>query len=878
MEIFREQPDLFVYDIGRNKLEGIIGAEAYNMSLDLKFATASEMKFTINKYYYDETDYTWKESPYYKLLTEHKIIATNDTAVKYKFRRNYLMCPEFIDDYTIPYIHNTQDDRFITGESSHASTFNVRMNQCELQGETLLFDIGTDSGYTWKSFSKIDNNGGLIQVSPDGAGSSAFQHNLTCPDFIPVSSGDIIALTSRVKNAPEYEDMSNTAYVDGYELFKYSISYYKYNDSSSFIKKVEHGYFNPVGRIRIKDGDFNTADEINGEEETLTSGFIRIEIYSEYAHDTSGGEHVYIYPAYGYIQVYSGERRCVSFDTQSSGTNNEKRVNERWWVVDSVESENTYDNAKKTVTLKSYEYTLSRKLFSLDEGINPLYIPDSLVNVVQSKDMIVDYRNGTRYKTPQRMNRGIINQLLDYIPEWSVGSISGALACKYRKVSAVDNGNIYSFLTNTIQSTYNCYVIFDSDKREIHFLSSEDVFSYGSKSVLGWQNVLKSVTIENEDSNYVTALKGSFSDATYGLGLVNPQGNNSIYNFDHIKDGLNFVVDPGHTNGQGVPYTLKNRIEVYKDRINSLLNGTYPKPEWQSSAGFIVNGKIYTYPELYRLFVNLTLECTKLQTKVQEKLYDYHEIVDKINVHIGANGNGEYSLSDAPLSVADIDSPSGTSGKTAAYYSMDLYRKLRDAAKTYWDTYNKFKNRVWQKNQAYKHMQWVARRLSVIPSVVAKAIANGESPVFTEKEALYLNNYIIEGEWKNSNMSFSETYTADDIINTLKDAYNNMVADLALYSKPIYSFKIGAIDIFGDPDLSETAADIYMGNYINIDNNGQWVQPVLLEVHVDFADRSNGSLSLSTDYKRKPLDIRFSDMFKTIQQTNVTTPQYTFDN
>ena len=135
----------------------------------------------------------------------------------------------------------------------------------------------------------------------------------------------------------------------------------------------------------------------------------------------------------------------------------------------------------------------------------------------------------------------------------------------------------------------------------------------------------------------------------------------------------------------------------------------------------------------------------------------------------------------------------------------------------------------------------------------------------------------MKGEWKNENVVFKTQYEANDIIDTLNTAYENLKSDMQLYCKPNYDFELKTVDILSDPELSQAVDDIFLGNYLNIDDHGHWIKPVLLEVRVDYDNKGNGSLSMSTDYKRKPLEIRFGDMFKTIQQTSVTTPTYTFD-
>ena len=99
----------------------------------------------------------------------------------------------------------------------------------------------------------------------------------------------------------------------------------------------------------------------------------------------------------------------------------------------------------------------------------------------------------------------------------------------------------------------------------------------------------------------------------------------------------------------------------------------------------------------------------------------------------------------------------------------------------------------------------------------------------------------------------------------------------SIYSKPNYEFKINSTNIFSDKTLEELVFNIYIGNSLTIADEKHWIFPILLGVHIEYGNETNFSLTLTTDYKRKPLDVRFSELFGTINQVSPSTLSVTYD-
>ena len=70
------------------------------------------------------------------------------------------------------------------------------------------------------------------------------------------------------------------------------------------------------------------------------------------------------------------------------------------------------------VTAQSYEMTLSKRAFSLSNSTLPLFVPDHINDLVTSDNWYYDCYGNTRHK--QKFVRGLLNQILDYLPQWKI--------------------------------------------------------------------------------------------------------------------------------------------------------------------------------------------------------------------------------------------------------------------------------------------------------------------------------------------------------------------------------------------------------------------------------------------------------------------------
>ncbi len=134
-------------------------------------------------------------------------------------------------------------------------------------------------------------------------------------------------------------------------------------------------------------------------------------------------------------------------------------------------------------------------------------------------------------------NDTLMGIILEKMPSWSIGSVAPTLAGKYRTFE-VSNENLYNFIKNTVQSTYNCIFDFDTIKRKIYVLDASD--SAPSKPVfISLNNLASQIEVTEDTENIATRLDVNGADGV-DIRDVNPCGTNKIINLDYFMNTTNF--------------------------------------------------------------------------------------------------------------------------------------------------------------------------------------------------------------------------------------------------------------------------------------------------------------------------------------------------
>lgn len=932
----REIPEIFVFNqAGRTCYGAIKGYTA--LERDIRFGSCSEINMEIPKRFYNLDTYKWEDNPVYNKLVKHNLVYIADDTKYYSFPSRPLASSYSADGYQM----NDRIDHHHLTQMTFSQ--NDGLQNYQLQNETELFTICPVTAYEWKNLSTIDVSDGSLNQKSDWANMFPFG---ACADFIPVQPYDIISVRSRWDIGNEINLNQESQYADTNIKFRYyNIHFYSTSEAASYLGTVtiNVNQANPVYRFSVNSLSSNNYADIKAG--MANGGYIRVSIqdnfnpnnhadtnYSSYykvetENSVTTTTIAWSFPYAGFCEVYSGERRCTYIANGESDDPFEPLLH--WFVIDDVEEDVDGIMPIKKIKMYSYEYTLTRRTISLSDDILPLYVPEEIPLIINSNNWVIDrtvtddqhFYNPQYIRTingAQYMKRGLLNMVLDELPDWSIGHISSKLMTRYRHFDDVDNADIYTFLMNDVAKAYQCYFVFDCDSKTISAYTQEDIMG-NSNIVLNWDNAIKHLTVTHASINRVTALRVHTADDTYGLGLVNPFGGSVIYNFDNCLDQMDFVADSSMNDPLKRNQVLDEndqfvRFRTLREAIQELM-AFAAAPETREFyhghispfTGGVKISSLADYKLYNKKFVNAHLDLVKAQSKYSETLAEYKSVADKINVFLKnahPNDYETYLISDHPgqrlnRSISDY----------SPYYSKALYSELATAIDNYWDAWaevhrgagavdaGKPTARVGAENQfwMYKNLiSHVGQKLNMNYRRQQELIAkypSGDIPVgddysvwdefsiLTPAEIKALQPFIIEGDWTNENAVFSETFGADDIVDTLADVMQQANNDFEnIYSKDNYDFECDTVNWTAIEEMQPQAERIKVGQSVYLGTEpSKWVVPILLELHIDEKSDDAFKMTFTTDYNRKPLQFRFADLYGTITQTSVTDSTFTFD-
>lgn len=940
MNKIKEAPEMYLFSHGKEKCYGAI-RNTTEMTEDIRFSTCSDLQFKVLEQVCDPISGEWIKNPVYENLSKDNLIYLCDDNKYFTFPDRKIR-----DDYAIATGSDIPSDhgRRVENHTHLSYDINDILTGFQVQEETTLRDISLEEGYDWKAFSTIDDFG--LQEHPDNE--SGYYKRIACSSFIPITAYDVVSLGTRGGTYP---------FSSGYEIFFYAddtpnslMAHMSVTSTKSYTGVSGHPYEYPQKLKRFNIESLTSSDFDNSinnffgvDDSTAVSyallnlknlfrtngGYIRIAATlddvtdnNKVSYDETSGEAEYVFPTKNFIRIYSGQRFCSKIENIPSTASHSIPLH--WFVITDTSDEFDGNTRIKTVSAKSYEYTISNNTISLSEDTLPFYVPPQIKEIITGSNWLIDKirnsnpaTNSVTVKGKQEIPDGLLNQILDLLPDWSIGHISSELMARYRKVSSVDNSNLYTFLTNDASSLYQCIFVFDSDQKTISAYTQEDAIK-DTGIVLNWQNALDSLTVSNQNTNSVTALRIHTSDDTYGVGLVNPVGNSVIYNFNDILDKLDFVADtstddPLHRNqiqeeGEYVGFrTLKQavvelmdfsenpKLTITEKICNTIGDGD--ALDFQKDTNTYTNKKITisgieSFREIAKDFVDSNMSKIKAESVLKTAKTDYETILSKIAVQ------AEYYNSDHNT---DIDyfrqevvqtptylkgyQPAGGAAKDRVFGTKELYNELCEAAKKYHIARANLDATTTDYNAYYDVLSTVAKKTSLNYYSQLKATQNyngvssdNSLSILTPKEILVLQPYIREGDWTNSNSTFSENYDAKDIINTLVEVYNQAKTDMDTFiSKTNYDFEAGVINWLTIPEMQRSFNALKMGNTIRINTlKSTYVSPILLELHIDYLNKDNFTMQFSTDYTRQVLEYRFADLFNTISQVSVTSNTFNF--
>ena len=185
-------------------------------------------------------------------------------------------------------------------------------------------------------------------------------------------------------------------------------------------------------------------------------------------------------------------------------------TNEGYFVIDKVNEETDGTFPIKKVECKSLESEMIHKRLTIFNGTYKFY------NLI-----------------PVQNQKTLMDAMLEYLPNWSIGSIDLTVAAKFRTFDITDS-TIYSFLMNDVEKAYGCIFSFDTQNRKINVKSIESAV-IETDIFLSYDNLIKNSDFTEITDEIATCLY-VYGSGDLSINFVNPLGTNRIYNFTYYKN------------------------------------------------------------------------------------------------------------------------------------------------------------------------------------------------------------------------------------------------------------------------------------------------------------------------------------------------------
>ena len=126
----------------------------------------------------------------------------------------------------------------------------------------------------------------------------------------------------------------------------------------------------------------------------------------------------------------------------------------------------------------------------------------------------------------------LLQEIIEYLPDWSIGNVDAAVAVKYRTFD-INDSTIYQFLMTDVEEAYECVFDFNTADKTISCYDRSTATT-NTDIYISYDNVIQNISLEEIYDEMVTSLT-VLGAGDLSINQVNPLGNDNIYKFTHYK-------------------------------------------------------------------------------------------------------------------------------------------------------------------------------------------------------------------------------------------------------------------------------------------------------------------------------------------------------
>jgi len=492
---------------------------------------------------------------------------------------------------------------------------------------------------------------------------------------------------------------------------------------------------------------------------------------------------------------YIGELSGVKEFSPSLNFNNMHEASFKIYEYENGERNEYYDDiiAKKLVEI---QYVGWFEITSVNEGqdenssfeykqISCLSLENKLV------DKNIDDINGVFALYDMSDTDNSLLHIISKLTNWKIGHLDNNLLGK-KRTFAIDNAQIYNFLTTDVSKSFECIFIFNTYDKTINAYT---LSNYGNLTdiVIHGRNILKGYETVSKGEDIVTKIKVVGGD---GLDIrdVNPTATNYLIN-------LNYFLVPISEGGWMTDGTV-NAYKAYQTAYDNFYT---------------------TYTSNRTLLKSKLAELTTLTTQLKD-LEGLKKAQEEIQGSYIQLYNGT-----PPIGTAEYNSYLNATNAISSYVSQIAAKKVA------------IKNKESEISNVRATLDNIGVNLNM-------------SKYFTSAQLDELSDFLTEGDtYEDSTFIVTDTMSEDEKLDMKIELMQNGANELARVSQPQFTTTVSASNLFSmrdEPDspisYSEWLSQFEVGNLITIKfREDYWVTARLIKMEIDFDNPSNIQLTFS---------------------------------
>ncbi|HAE23952.1 MAG TPA: hypothetical protein DCG33_01300 [Prevotellaceae bacterium] len=387
---------------------------------------------------------------------------------------------------------------------------------------------------------------------------------------------------------------------------------------------------------------------------------------------------------------------------------------------------------------------------------------------------------------------GLLNQIIDVMPNWSIDHIDQSLENVYRTFEDVDETtNCLAFLIEEMQEAYSCVFEFDTRLRTVSAYAQDNYVSQ-TNIMITKNDIVDGLTItENADDLY-TALGVRSSDDTITVGALNPTGSNTIYKFDYYLDWMTPA--------------LSARVRQWQ---NAIADAETPYRT--------LNEQYYDYLTAYN---NALLEVERQETilNIYERLYN--NIAPMRNFASSTSTLNSYNTSLAKYGAPQL-TPAPTVAQTQSTVQGWMNTVKVDLAAANAAASTAQQNAIAVRTQIRNNYQ---TPLSI-------------SNYFTSEELRELSNYIFEGTYNDDYVIVTDSMTYAEKFDQMQVLYDRAKTQLRRVAQPAQEFEVDVESFVFVKEFERWTAQLKTGCSVNVElDRDDWAVLFLSAITVNYED------------------------------------------